>query len=158
MFQLSSSQIGFMESGVSIVAASRDTQNRPLLGHAIGCRVVPDGARVTIFLSRQKYPRLLDGLRRSGSIAVSFTEPSTNRSIQVKGKEVALEAGETGDAARIRAYLTLFTADLDRIHVRAEMVYAALAPAAGDLAAIAFTPTTAFVQTPGARAGAAISV
>jgi hypothetical protein len=157
VFRLGSNHIGFMESGVSIVAASRDTQGRPVLGHAMGCRVAPDGGRVTIFLSRLKYPFLLDALRRSGTIAVSFTEPSSNKSIQVKGEAAKLEAGEAGDADCVAAHFRLFTADLDRIHVRAELAQAALGPVAGDLAAIAFTPTVAFIQTPGAQAGTAIS-
>lgn len=153
MFRLNKDQIGFMESGVSIRAASHDTQNRPVLGHGGGCRVAGDGTRVTIFLSRVKYPLLLDAVRRSGVIAVSFIEPSTNKSIQVKGEAAELIEPENGDAERIAAYQDLFAADLERINVRAALGRAVLAIAPGDLAAIAFTPTIAFIQTPGPKAG-----
>jgi len=156
VFRLGSSHIGMMESGVSIVAASRDTQNRPILGRALACRVAGDGRRVTILLSRAKYPLLLDALRRSGTIAVSFTEPSTDRSIQVKGAEVELEPAGDADGARIATYFCLFTADLQRIHVKAELAHAALGCVPADLVAVSFTPDVAFVQTPGAQAGSPI--
>jgi len=156
VFRLGSSHIGMMESGVSIVAASRDTQNRPLLGRAMACRVAGDGGRVTILLSRVKYPLLLDALRRSGTIAVSFTEPSTDRSIQVKGADVTVEPAGEADSARIATYFCLFTADLQRIHVKSDLAHAALGCAPADLAAVSFMPTVAFVQTPGAQAGSPI--
>lgn len=153
LFQLNKSQIGFMESGVSIRVASHDTQNRPVQGHAGGCRVTGDGGRVTLFLSRAKYPLLLDAVRRSGVVAVSFIEPSTNKSIQVKGESAELTEPETGDLERIAAYLDLFTADLERINVRAAFGRAVLAIAPADLAAVTFTPAIAFIQTPGPKAG-----
>jgi hypothetical protein len=156
VFRLGSSHIGFMESGVSIAVASRDTQNRPVLGRALACRVAGDGARVTILVSRVKYPLLLDALRRSGTIAVSFTEPSTDRSIQVKGAEVELQPAGEADSARIDTYFCLFTADLQRIAVKAELAHAALGCAIADLVTVAITPTVAFVQTPGAQAGSPI--
>lgn len=156
MFQLGSNHIGLMESGVSIVAASRDTQNRPVLGRALACRVGGDGRRVSFLLSRVKYPLLLDGLRRSGAVAVSFTEPSTDRSIQVKGIDVALAPADAADHARLATYFCLFTADLSRIHVKAELAHAALGCQPEDLVAVSFTPTAAFVQTPGAQAGSLI--
>lgn len=156
LFRLGKDHIGFMESGVSIRAASHDTQNRPVQGHAGGCRVASDGGRVTIFLSRVKYPLLLDAIRRSGVVAVSFIEPSTNKSIQVKGEAAELAQSQPGDLERIAAYLDLFTADLERIDVRAALGRAVLTIAPADLAAIDFTPAIAFIQTPGAKAGAPI--
>ena len=152
LFRLSRKHVDFIESGVSIIAASHDTQNRPVLGHAAGCRAGDDG-RLTIFLSRAKYPFLLDAIRRSGAVAVSFNEPSTNKSIQVKGIAAELVAIANGDAERIAAYLDLFAADLERINVRGELGRAVLACAPGELGAIQFVPTIAFTQTPGPRAG-----
>lgn len=153
MFRLSKEHIGFMESGVSIRAASHDTQNRPVQGHAGGCRVSSDGGRVTLFLSRAKYPLLLDAIRRSGVVAVSFIEPSTNKSIQVKGEAAELAVPEAGDAERLGAYLDLFVADLERINVRPALGRAVLTIAPADLTAIIFTPAIAFIQTPGPKAG-----
>ena len=153
MFRLNKDHISFMESGVSIRVASHDTQNRPVQGHAGGCRVAAGGGRVTLFLSRAKYPLLLDAIRRSGVVAANFIEPSTNKSFQVKGEAAELAEPESGDPERIAAYLNLFAADLERINVRGALGRAVLAIQPGDLAAIAFTPIIAFTQTPGAKAG-----
>jgi len=157
LFRLNKAQIGFLESGVSIRVASHDIQNRPVQGHAGGCRIAAGGERVTIFLSRAKYPLLLDAVRRSGMVAASFIEPSTNKSIQVKGEAGELTEPEKGDQERIAAYLDLFAADLERINVRGALGRAVLSIQPGDLAAITFIPTIAFIQTPGANAGAPIA-
>jgi hypothetical protein len=153
MFRLSKEHVGFIESGVSIVVASRDVQNRPVQGRAGGCRAAPDGSEITLFLSRAKYPFLLDALRRGGAVAASFNEPSTNRSLQIKGAAAELTPLLTGDAARISAYLDLFAADVERIHVSGDLPRAVLAGAVTDLEAVRFTPQAAFVQTPGPQAG-----
>ena len=156
LFTLNKEHVGFIESGVSIVTASRDTQNRPLLGHASGCRAGPDGRQITIFLSRAKYPLLLDAVRRSGAIAVSFNEPSTNKSIQIKGADAELVTIESGDIERTAAYLDLFAAELERINFRGELGRVVLACTPADLVAVTFSPIVAFTQTPGPLAGSRI--
>ena len=156
LFRLSQQQIGFMESGVSITAASHDTENRPMLGRMMGCRVAADGSRVILFLSRAKYPFLLDAIRRSGRVAASFTEPSSNKSIQVKGEDAGLVALEAGDPERIAAHFDLFAAELKRINIPRVLAEAVYASHQCDLAALAFSPVMAFIQTPGARAGSAM--
>jgi hypothetical protein len=157
LFRLNKQQIGFMESGVAITAASHDIENRPVLGRMMGCRVAADGARITLFLSRVKYPLLLDAFRRSGKVAASFTEPSSNQSIQVKGEGAELVEMLTGDPERIAACFDLFTADLERINIPRVLAEAVQAFHPGDIAAISFTPTVAFIQTPGAKAGSPIA-
>jgi hypothetical protein len=157
VFRLSKQQIGFLESGVSVSAASHDIQNRPVQGRCEGCRVSADGTRITLFLSRVKYPFLLDAVRRSGTVAVSFTEPSTNVSIQIKGGEAELAELEPGDDKRIAAYFDLFTAELKRINIPPVLAHAVHDTGPGEMTAIAFTPVIAFSQTPGAKAGSPLA-
>jgi len=151
--QISIEHSAFLESGVSIIVASRDSQNRPLLGRCAGCLVAPDRSRVTIFLSRRKYPLVLDAIRRSGALAVSFSEPSSNRSLQLKAKSARLVEVESCDAGRIAAYLDLFAADIERVGHRGVLARTVVDTAPADLTAIAFTPYAAFSQTPGPVAG-----
>ncbi len=101
MFGLDKDQIAFIESGVSIMVASRDPHNRPFEGRSAGCRVAPDGSAVTVFLSRLKYPLLLDAIRRSGVLAVSFSEPSSNRSLQLKSTTAEMVELRDGDAQSV---------------------------------------------------------
>lgn len=153
LFQLSKEQAGFIESGVSIIVASRDAQNRPLLGHGLGCYSSPGQGRITLFLSRRKHPLLLDAIRRSGTIAVTFSEPSSTRSMQIKGNAAEIIELDSGDADSIAAYIELFAADLDRIGHRGILARTILACAPGDYAAVSFVPNIAFTQTPGPAAG-----
>jgi len=92
LFQLSKDHAALMESGVGIIMASRDAQNRPFLGRAIGCRVSLDSGQVKIFFSRRKYPSLLDAIRRTGAIAASFSEPTSHKSLQIKAMGAELAA------------------------------------------------------------------
>ena len=151
-FRLNQEQSAFIESGVSIIVAARDPHNRPLIGRATGCVAAPDG-RIRVFLSRRKYPLLLDGIRRSGTVAVTYSEPSTNKSLQVKSTSAVLAELGRGEPARAEAYLALFSADLERIGHRPVFAATVLAAAPDDLVAVAFTPQFAFSQTPGPVAG-----
>ena len=155
LFQLSKEQAAFVESGVSVVLASRDAQNRPFLGRASGCHVAADG-RIKIFFSRRKYPFLLDAIRRTGAIAVSFSEPSTNKSLQIKGTGAELAELEPGDIDRAADHLNLFAADVERVGIRAALPRMVLAAAPEDLQAVVFFPAVAFIQTPGPVAGSRI--
>jgi hypothetical protein len=81
--------LALMHGRVSILVASRDADHRPHVMRAIGCRVRNDRRRVTVMLcSRTSAPVLAD-LRANGAIAVVFSEPSTHRSVQLKGDEGA---------------------------------------------------------------------
>jgi hypothetical protein len=153
MFGLDKDQIAFIESGVSIIVASRDSQNRPFEGRSAGCRAAPDGSAVTVFLSRLKYPLLLDAIRRSGVVAVSFSEPSSNRSLQLKSTTAEMVELRDGDAESVATHLELFAADLDRIGHLGNLGRTVLASSLTELAAVRFTPLEAFTQTPGPVAG-----
>ena len=131
---------------------SRDSQNRPFLGRAAGCHVSSDG-RIKIFVSRRKYPFLLDAVRRTGSVAASFSEPSTNKSLQIKGTGAELAELEPGDADRIASHVNLFAADVERTGTRAALPRTVLASAPEELQAVVFVPAVAFIQTPGPVAG-----
>jgi len=154
-FQLTSEQAAFLESGVSIIAASRDARGRPLLGRCAGCRVGPDGT-VTLLLSRARYPLLIDAIRRSGAIAATFAEPSSHKSLQLKSAGAKFAALAPGDEDCAAAYLALFAADLDRIGQPADLARTVLAAAPGELVAIRFRPEALYTQTPGAKAGQAV--
>jgi hypothetical protein len=152
LFQLSKDQAAFIESGVSIVVASRDAQNRPFVGRAAGCHVAA-GGRIKLFLSRRKYPFLLDAIRRTGAIAASFSEPSTNKSLQIKGTGAEIVELEPADRDRMAAHLDLFAADVERMGIRGSLPRTVLAASPEDIQVAVFVPDVAFIQTPGPVAG-----
>jgi hypothetical protein len=144
----------FIQGGVSIIAASRDAANRPAVVRALGCRVSPDRRRIAVFIARSQGAELLEDVGATGEIAVVFVLPSTHRAIQLKGSDARLEPLATGDLESMARLVETFAADLAALGYTTAFVRALLACEPGDAVAIAFTPTAAFSQTPGARAGA----
>ena len=80
----------FLESGVSIHAASRDAGCVAHLSRAIGCRVDADRRRVTLFLLASQSGAILADFRANGAIAAVFSLPTSHRTVQLKGRDAAL--------------------------------------------------------------------
>ena len=70
---------------VSANVATRDAAHRPHLTRAVGFRLSADRRRVTVFLPAAASACVLDDLRANGQIAVVFSEPATDRTVQLKG-------------------------------------------------------------------------
>jgi hypothetical protein len=143
----------FIQGGVSIIAASRDTTNMPAVVRALGCRVSADRRRVTVFVARSQGVELLADVSATGALAVVFTLPSTHRAIQLKGTDAGVVPLEEGDGEIMARLIESFTADVAAFGYSAQLMNALLACEPPDAAAITFTPSAAFIQTPGARAG-----
>ena len=143
----------FLESGVSIHAASRDCGCNPNLSRAIGCRVAPDRRRVTLFLLASQSGAILADFRANGAIAAVFSLPTTHRTVQLKGTDAALADVEEADLARIARYREAWIEQLSAIGFERALPRALLTGARGDIVAVSFTVGAAFVQTPGPAAG-----
>jgi hypothetical protein len=144
----------FMQSGVSVHVASRDAANVPSVARALGCRIAPDRRRVTVFVSTAQAPDLLRDLRASGRVAAVFSQPSTHRTIQIKGDDATIGALAVGDLARIAAYANALVLDLQTLGFPEAFGRTLVHCEPSDLVAVAFTPKAAFRQTPGPNAGA----
>ena len=96
---------------------------------------------------------VIDGVRRSGAIAVVFSDPPSHRTLQLKGTDAVMLPAEPGDAALAAAYRAGFAAILEPLGFDPAVVRAFLACPDEDLVTIRFTPTAAFLQTPGPQAG-----
>ncbi|OHV83223.1 hypothetical protein [Mesorhizobium sp. ORS 3428] len=143
----------FCQSGVSIVVAACRPAEAPVAGLGCGCRMRPDG-RMRLLLPRPGNEELLAMLERGAGIAVTFTQPFTHRSIQVKGSQAVVTTmnGEDGrEAARQSQGL------------RRELVVVGYPPAFAEaycrvdpeiVVAVDISLDAAFVQTPGPGAGA----
>jgi len=142
-----------MQGGVSISMSSCDADHNPSVCKALGCLVAPDFQSVTIFAAASHSPELMAALAQTGAIAVAFSEPSTHRTLQIKGKDARIAAAEAGDAARVEAYRTAFVRELQPLGFDALPIRTFLACDADDIVRIHFSPCAAFTQTPGPHAG-----
>jgi hypothetical protein len=144
----------FIQGGVSIIVSSRDAANQPNLVRALGCRVARDLKRVTIVVASTQAESLLADIRNNARIAVVFTHPSTHRSLQLKGSDAAVVRTLVSDKDLVAAYCDAMVVELEKMGVSEAHTRVMLTHKAEDLVAIAFTPSSAFVQTPGPDAGA----
>jgi len=150
---LDEAHAAFIQSGVSVVVASRDAHNTPTLVRAIACRVSADRRRVTVFFSASQSAALVADLRDAAPIAVVFSQPSTHRTIQLKGRNAAFMPLAAGDRERMSEQFELLVADLAAFGYPERVVRAFLDYAPDDVVAAAFTPAEAYAQTPGPGAG-----
>lgn len=79
---------------------------------AMGIRVAPDGERLAIFLPVATAAQTVANLRSNPRIALTLSEISTHRTLQIKG--TVLEIGEPTDEdhAYVNLYREMFAADL----------------------------------------------
>jgi len=147
---------GLLRRRVSIIVASRDAAHRPHLMRALALRVGPDRARVTVLMTRQTSREVLDDIAANGAIALVVSEPSTHATAQLKGDGAVIEPIASGDLALIEAHAERFADEISMGGFSRQLAHAILDRGDGDFVAVSFTPTQAFDQTPGPRAGRAI--
>jgi hypothetical protein len=145
-------QAALMTGQVSIIVGSRDARLRPHLMRAVGCRLSPDRHRVTLLMPLGGSRELLDDLRDNGRIAVVFTEPSSNRTLQLKGEDARVTACDADDAALAERYLRGFVDEIAQLGFSAQVAHT-LVGHDEQRVAVHFTVAAAFEQTPGPAAG-----
>ena len=143
----------FVTGGVSINAGSASAAGVPSLCRAFGCRVDSAAGRLRLFFAGPQAVDLVRDATRSGALAVVFSEPSTHRTIQVKGQDARIEPLADGDLACVTAYRAAFAQSLVFLGFTEAMVRTLLDCPDEALVAVAFTPSVLFNATPGAQAG-----
>ena len=149
---LSAEQAAWLANPVSMIAASRDALLRPHLMRAVGCRLTPDRRRVTVLLPRDRSAELLADLRDNRQVAVVFSEPASNRTLQLKGTDATVAEPGPEDEALARRYLAGFSAHIGALGLPPEVAQTILGHEGG-LVAVHFDIAEAFEQTPGPAAG-----
>lgn len=149
-------QAALMRRRVSIIAAGRDAQHRPHLMRAIGCRLSEDRRELRLFMAAATSAEVLADVRANGLVAVVFSEPSTDRTLQLKGDDARIEPLEPGDHALVNHYIDCFADEIGMLGFDRALVKTMFLHQAQDLVALRFTPREAYEQTPGPNAGAAL--
>jgi hypothetical protein len=145
----------FCQSGVSIVLASCDQTPRPVVGRGLACRIEPDG-KTRVVLRKSSNTKLLKALADGARLAVTYTQPSTHRSIQLKAPSARIVDANVRDAPAALAQTSDFRRDLMDVGYSESFAAAYCGFEPHDLVTITFLPERAFVQTPGPGAGSAL--
>ena len=143
--------LAHLERRVSIIVAGRDAHLQPHLIRALGCRVQRRPLRVTVLVSADMASALLDDLRANDRVAVVFSEPSTHRTVQLKGSQVSIEPAGAADRGLARDYAARFVAEAATLGYAEKLIANLVNHDPAQLVAVSFTPTASFDQTPGAR-------
>jgi hypothetical protein len=148
----------FIQGGVSVVVAGRNAELIPDVVRGCGCHVSRDRRRVTVLVESGRAEGLLADVRATGQVAVVFSQPSTHRTIQLKGDDAAVVPVTAMQRRIIDRHLLAWVNELVAAGFRAEFAEAVRGRPARDVAAIGFTPTAAYEQTPGPAAGRKLGV
>ncbi len=148
----------FLQSGISLHAASVGPGNAPHIARAAGCRIAPDRRSVTIYLVESQGRELIEQLRANGAIAVVFTKPTSHRTVQLKGGDARVVEARAGDLADVDRQVGAFDEELASIGFPRRFGWILAGGSHAGLAAVAFTPSGAFLQTPGPSAGTVLKV
>lgn len=147
----------FMQGGISLNVAACGIDLAPSVARALGCRIAPGRTSVRLLLSAGQAARVLAHVSQTGKLAAVFSEPSTHRTVQLKGADAVVEAAVAGDIEAVARYRRAFISHLVTTRGYApELIGAFLACPDSDICAIRFTPAAAYSQTPGADAGQAL--
>jgi hypothetical protein len=146
----------FLESGVSVILGTRDTGLKPELVRGWGPRVREDGRRLDICLALGGAEATLENLRANGQLAMTVAHPCTYRSVQIKGRCVAIAEPDHDDLAAVERHRDAFARQSEPVGVsqafslafwQRELVRSPV------LVRISSAPERIFDQTPGPRAG-----
>ncbi len=108
---------GFLESGLSIVVATRDAEMEPDGAAAYAVRVHEDGTSLTLFLHEIAAEQLLRNLRSHPQIAIDLDLPTSHRACQVKGIYVSSRPATDAERPEIDRQVEAFAADLEAIGI-----------------------------------------
>jgi hypothetical protein len=143
----------FIQGGVSVIVATRNTELVPDAVRGCGCRVSKDRRSVTVLIDPGRAGSVIEDIGSNRMIAVVFSQPSTHRTIQLKGTDARLVRISPGDRALAVKHLAAWVEDLCSVGYRPEFARVLHGEAPRAMVAVAFTPTSAFQQTPGPGAG-----
>lgn len=150
---LSEELVAFAQSGVVIHVGSADAGMRPETARAMGARVEPGGAEVTLFVPRASIGATEANLAVSGRVAAVFVRPLDDVSFQLKGTVVAMGDAAESDRALVDGYAELLLEQFLVVGIPARITRAI---ARWPALAVRFRVEQVFVQTPGPGAGAVL--
>lgn len=143
----------FLEQGLAIHIGTRDARLRPNGCLVTAVRVEDEGRQLVAFVPKAATPAVFDDLQSNGQAALSFTRPSDDKAVQVKGEFVSLADATDADEAYAKQQWSGFLNQLDLIGLPGKATSTwTLWPCV----AVRIRVTALFSQTPGPEAGAVL--
>ena len=150
--------LAMIRKGVSCIVSSCDAALKPSMMRAVGSAIDDHGCQLTVYLARRQSRQLLQDIAATGRVAVVFSEPTTNRAVQVKASWAHTRSAQASDAEVLQRYLAAMEKEIEAIGFPRQLVQAMLAHRLEDVVAVSFEPEVAFDQTPGPKAGQVVAL
>lgn len=147
----------FLALGLSMHVGACNAAGQPQLTRALAVRARDDGA-VELLVPSVASAALIDAVNAAGQVATVFCQPTTHRTLQIKGGHAIARPTSAADWPQLPHNRRAFAHEIQAYGFD-ETFCAAWFGAAGDsLHSIVFQPTGAWNQTPGPAAGAPVPV
>jgi hypothetical protein len=153
---LTAELVTFCQSGVSMALSSVTPQRRPVAAQGLGCRISAEGV-VRLAVWRPAALPVLDAVMSGAGLAATLTKPYSHRSIQLKAQSARIDHATDRDVEAARTQSRIFADELVDVGYPPSFAATYIAFDPDELVVLEFVPTSAFVQTPGPRAGAALT-
>jgi hypothetical protein len=140
----------FIESGVSVIVATRNARLEPECVRAVGAWVAPCGEDVQIFVPVSTGFDTAANLLDNGRIAVTFSRPQDHQSYQVKGRLLELRAASEAERDRVEIYRALLVQALGFVGIPPRLTSRV---GHWPCHSVIFRIESLFFQTPGPKAG-----
>lgn len=141
----------YMQSGVSVLIASRDARLMPACCRAMGVRVERGRRALTVFVPEATSGEVMAAIAQSGRAAVCFARIEDHKSMQVKGTVAGIAPATPAERVLIERYRGEWSRNLGIIGMPARI---SLRQNAWPCHAVRLRIESLFVQTPGPGAGA----
>lgn len=109
MFRIDDELKEFIESGVAVVLGTASGERRPHVTYAWGPKVVHSGGTLHVFLERPRAEQAVANLEETRLAAVTFAEPVSYRSIQLKGRYRGMSAATADEDAWVQRHRDAFS-------------------------------------------------
>ncbi len=150
MVTLDAALIEFLTSGLVLGAATRDDRLVPDVVRPAGVRVEPGGQEITFLVAASSAGQMLKNVEGNRRVALVFSDPQDNRSVQLKGAVVETRPAGEDERPLMDQYRARFARMLEPLGVpRSFVMRTQLWPAV----AVRFRVEQMFLQTPGPAAG-----
>jgi Pyridoxamine 5'-phosphate oxidase len=144
----------FVAGPVLMTLATRDAANRPMIARGSGGRATGDPGRVEVAVSARLWPETIANVRDNGMVSATFVDPADYRAFQLKGRAEVRDP-DAADVARAEAYVAEAERMMTGLGVPLSLTRHWLT--AREIMILSLAVDRAFEQTPGPRAGMALT-
>lgn len=109
MFRIDDELREFIESGVAVVLGTASNERRPHVTYAWGPKVIEPGDALYVFLERPRAEQVVANLEETQRAAVTFAEPVSYRSVQLKGRYRGMSAATADEDAWVQRHRDAFS-------------------------------------------------